>query len=177
MKKVKYLLWIILAFFCTSVAFIQASQQLGAGYGGQFRGNTDLEQYELFFRQPLPYGTFLKDTIEVSSALEIGVLLLQEAHSDNLRTPKFSLQPQIFIRTSERVNFIVGFGAGYMPWDTEFTKHNLGGPFFLSSKLGMQLELAEHWGLEFVYYHQSNASLYEHNASLNMYQFGLVYFF
>jgi len=31
------------------------------------------------------------------------------------------------------------------------------------------------WGLEMLYYHQSNGGLYEHNASLNMQMVGFYY--
>jgi len=57
-----------------------------------------------------------------------------------------------------------------MAGETKFTKHDLGGPFFLASKLGLRLLIGKGWGLEYIYYHQSNAGIYEHNASLNMLQ-------
>jgi hypothetical protein len=75
------------------------------------------------------------------------------------------------------VNFIIGLGTGFMVGETEFTDHNLGGAFLLNSKLGVQLLLGEHWGLEYVFYHQSNAGIYNYNASLNMHQLAFAYNF
>ena len=61
-----------------------------------------------------------------------------------------------------------------MTGDTEFTDQNLGGEFFWSSKLGLQLLLGSRFGIEYSYYHQSNAGIYEYNASLNMHQLALT---
>ena len=158
-------------------SFAEMSTQLGVGYGTQFRDNKDLEQYEIFWRQPLPYKTTLGETWNVATDIEFSAALLRESGSGHTGTGRFSLMPQVILSPHEAVNFIAGFGAGFMTGETEFDDHDLGGAFLLSSKLGVQFVLAEHWGLEYVYYHQSNAGIYDHNASLNMHQFALSYNF
>jgi hypothetical protein len=136
-----------------------------------------LEQYEVFWRQPLPYKTTLGDNWNISTDIELGAALIRESDSDNDGTGRFSLMPQVSLSPHDMVNLIFGFGAGFMVGETDFTDHNLGGAFFVNSKLGAQLLLGNHWGLEYVYYHQSNGGIYEHNASLNMHQFAISYNF
>ncbi len=153
------------------------SAQLGGGYGKQFRSNKDLEQYEIFWRQPLPYKTTLGDYWQVTTDLELSAALLRESGSGNSDTARFSLMPQVILSPHDMVNFIIGFGAGVMTGETEFTDHNLGGPFLLASKLGVQFLFGGHWGVECLYYHQSNAGIYHYNASLNMYQVAFAYNF
>lgn len=178
MRVIKVLFPTLLALaVVVSPVFAGISGQLGVGYGMQFLGNTDLEQFELFWRQPLPYSTTLADTWKISTDLELSGALLQENGGGSSDTGRISLMPQLHISPHEMINFIVGFGAGYMVGETEFDDHNLGGSFMLSSKLGVQLLLGGHWGLEYVYYHQSNAGLYDYNASLNMHQLALSYNF
>ncbi len=151
---------LLLLFTCAASSLAGMSTQLGGGYGKQFRSNKDLEQYEFFWRQPLSYKTTLGDYWNVTTDLELSAALLRESGSDNSETARFSLMPQVILSPHDMVNFIVGFGAGFMTGETEFTDHNLGGPFLLASKLGVQFLLGEHWGLECVYYHQSNAGIY-----------------
>ena len=160
-----------------SPAFAQMSTQLGVGYGKEFRDNKDLEQYEIFWRQPLPYKTILGDSWKISTDVELGGALIRERHSDNDGTGRFSLTPEVIVSPHRMVNFIFGVGAGFMVGNTEFTDHNLGGHFLLTGKAGVQLLLGDHWGLEYVYFHQSNAGIYDYNASLNMNQVAFVYNF
>ena len=178
MNTAKVLFLILVLISVSSVSsFAEMSSQLGVGYGKQFRDNDDLEQYEVFWRQPLPYKTILGDSWNVLTDIEFSAALLRESGSGHTGTGRFSLMPQVVLSPHNMVNFIIGFGAGFMAGQTEFTDHDLGGPFLLSSKLGMQFLLGEHWGLEYVYYHQSNAGIYDHNASLNMHQLVFAYNF
>jgi len=178
MKISKIMIFVLLlSFLGASSALAEMSTQVGVGYGKQFRDDKDLEQYELFWRHPLPYSTTLWDSWNVSTDIELGLALLREANSDKSETGRFSVMPQVVLSPSDMVNFIIGFGAGFMVGETEFTKHDLGGPFLLNSKLGVQLVLGGHWGLEYDFYHQSNAGIYDHNASLNMNQLSLSYNF
>ena len=167
----------LLIFTSAVSSFAEMSTQLGVGYGTQFRGNKDLEQYEVFWRQPLPYKTTLGETWNLATDIEFGAALLRESGSGHTGTGRFSLMPQVILSPHDMVNFIIGFGAGFMAGETEFEDHDLGGAFLLSSKLGVQVVLGEHWGLEYVFYHQSNAGLYDHNASLNMHQLAFAYNF
>ena len=168
---------LVLLLVSTVSSFAEMSTQLGFGYGTQFKDNKDLEQYELFWRLPLPYKTTLGETWNVSTNVELSAALLRESGSGHTGTSRFSAMPQVILSPHEMVNFIAGFGPGFMAGETEFDDHDLGGAFLLASKLGVQFILGEHWGLEYVYYHQSNAGIYDHNASLNMHQFALSYSF
>jgi len=173
----KVLCFVIIFIAGASSSFAEMSAQLGVGYGKQFRGNTDLAQYEIFWRQPLPYETTLGDTWNVSTDIELGGALIVESGSDNDGTGRFSIMPQVILSPHDMVNFVFGFGAGFMVGETEFTDHDLGGTFLLNSKVGVQLVFGKHWGLEYTFYHQSNAGIYDHNASLNMNQLAFVYNF
>lgn len=153
------------------------SSQLGTSYGKQFRSNEDLAQYEIFWREPLPYQTTLGDNWNVSTNVELAAALIRESGSGHTGTGRFSFMPQVVVSPHEMIHFIFGFGAGYMVGPTEFTDHDLGGNFLLNSKVGVQFLFGGHWGVEYVFYHQSNAGIYDHNASLNMNQFTLVYNF
>jgi hypothetical protein len=153
------------------------SVQLGASYGEEFRGNLDLAHYEIFWRQPLPYGTTLGENWNISTNVELAAALIKESGSGHTGTGRFSVMPQMVVSPHEMIHFILGFGAGYMAGPTEFTDHDLGGNFLFNSKVGVQFLFGDHWGLEYVYYHQSNAGIYDHNTSLNMNQLTLVYNF
>lgn len=158
-------------------SFAEMSSQLGVGYGMEFKENKDLEQYEIFWRQPLPYKTTLGDSWNVATDIEVAAALLREEGSDNDETGRFSVMPQVIFSPHAMVNFIVGIGAGFMVGETEFTDQNLGGSFLFNSKVGAQLVLGQHWGLEYVFYHQSNAGIYDHNIGLNMHHLALSYHF
>ena len=153
------------------------ARQLGLGYGKEWRGNQDLAQYEIFWRQPLPYKATLGDNWHILTNMEVGIGLIRESGSDNDGTGRFSVMPQVIISPHKMVNFIISAGAGYMAGETEFTSHNLGGPFLFNSKVGVQLLLGERWGVEYDFYHQSNAGIYDYNASLNMHHLAFVYNF
>ena len=153
-----------------------AETQLGASYGKEFRGNKNLEQIEAFVRFGLPYKSEW-GTVAVRSGLELAGAIIHEDKADNDDAGRFSLMPQIVMSPNEVLHFIAGFGAGFMVGETEFTDHNLGGSFCLLSKVGLQLVLAKTVGLEYTFYHQSNAGIYDYNASLNMHQIALTFHF
>lgn len=158
-------------------SFAEISSQLGVGYAKEFRHNKDLQQYEIFWRQPLPYKTTLGDSWNVATDIEVAAALLREEGSDSGEAGRFSVMPQVIFSPHSMVNFIVGLGAGFMVGETEFTDQNLGGRFLFNAKVGAQLLLGEHWGLEYVFYHQSNAGIYDHNIGLTMHHFAFTYKF
>lgn len=151
--------------------------QAGGGYSREFRGNSGLEQYEMFVREPLSYQTTLGDAFQISTIVEIGMAIIRETHVEHSEVGRFSLMPQLVLSSCGRIQYFVGLGAGFMGGEAEFNKHVLGGPLFLASKVGLRLLLGEGWGFEYVYYHQSNAGMYEYNASLNMQQMAMFYTF
>ncbi|MGB3210890.1 MAG: acyloxyacyl hydrolase [Desulforhopalus sp.] len=163
-------------FISSSLSFAEMSAQLGIGYGQEFKENEDVEQYEIFWRQPLPYSTTLGDTWDVTTDIEFAAAFLRESGGDS-ETGRFSIMPQVILSPHDMFNFIVGFGAGFMEGDTEFSDQNLGGSFLFASKVGLQLLLGGHWGLEYTYYHQSNAGLYDENDGLNMHHLAIAYNF
>ena len=177
MKKEKGLVNLVVLALIFLAPVISTATEIGGGYGRQFKGNTDLEQYEIFVREPLSYKTMLGDHYAIASDLELGAAVVREIHNEDSGLARFSVMPQLSIRPFDRLQFFAGLGAGFMLGDTEFTKHNLGGPLFLSAKLGLRFLFAENWGLEYVYYHQSNADIYAYNASLNMQQLTIFYTF
>ncbi|MBU1567928.1 MAG: acyloxyacyl hydrolase [Proteobacteria bacterium] len=151
--------------------------QAGGGYSRQLLGNTGLEQYEMFVREPLSYHTILGDAFQVSSVVEIGMAVIRETHVEHSEIGRFFIMPQLVLRPYNRIHYFFGLGAGFMGGEAEFTRHDLGGAFFLASKLGIRFLFGEGWGVECVYYHQSNAGIYNHNASLNMQQLAMFYTF
>jgi hypothetical protein len=157
-------------FFTVFAPFAAAATEFGTGYGRQFLGNTSLEQYEMVVREPLFSKTNLGGLLQVSSRVEFGMAVIREQGVEFSELGKFSCIPEVVFRPHNRVHSFVGLGAGFMGGEAEFTRHDLGGPFFLASKVGVRLLLGVEWGVEYVYYHQSNAGIYEHNASLNMQQ-------
>ncbi len=154
-----------------------ASGQLGVGYGKQLLDNKDISQVELFYRMPLSYQKDLGDVWKLSTALEFGGAVIDDSDSETSSTGRLSLMPQMMLSPNDAVHFIVGFGSGFMMGETEFEDHNLGGPFFLSAKLGLLFVIGQHFGIEYTYYHQSNAGIYDYNASLNMHHVALSYRF
>jgi hypothetical protein len=169
--------------------------EVGGGYSRQLIGNTDIEQYEMVVRQPLPYKAVLSSSsaetklmplryrtvfggeLRVSSVVEIAMAVIREADTAGPVVGKFAIMPQLVLRPYNRLHWFFGLGAGLMGGDTAFFEHDLGGNFFLASKIGTRLLLGENWGGELVYYHQSNGGIYDHNASLNMCQLALFYRF
>lgn len=172
-----FFLSLALVVVAAPLSFAEMSSQLGVGYGAEFKENTDLEQYEIFWRQPLPYKTTLGDSWNVATDIEVAAALLRENGSDSDETGRFSVMPQVIFSPHAMVNFIVGLGVGFMVGETKFVDQNLGGSFLFNSKVGAQLVLGQHWGLEYVFYHQSNAGIYENNSGLNMHHFALSYKF
>jgi hypothetical protein len=158
-------------------SFAEMSSQVGVGYGKELQANENLAQYEVFWRQPLPYKTTLGDSWSLATDMEMAAALLREEGSDNDEAGRFSVMPRVIFSPHAMINFIVGLGAGFMVGETEFTDQNLGGSFLFNAKVGAQLVLGEHWGLEYVFYHQSNADIYDHNIGLNMHHFALLYIF
>mgnify|MGYP001817435021 CR=1 FL=1 len=172
------ILYCIVCFFVGCSNVYAAQGQLGVGYGKEFRENTDLAQFELFYRLPLSYTKKLGDEWQLSTELEFGGAIIDDNNSETSSTGRLSLMPQMMLSpNNDSIFFLIGLGAGGMMGETEFENHNLGGPFFLSSKVGVLFFLGEHFGLEYNYYHQSNAGIYEFNAGLNMHHIGLSYRF
>ncbi|MFT5728482.1 MAG: hypothetical protein ACI8PB_002636 [Desulforhopalus sp.] len=154
-----------------------ASGQLGVGYGKQLLGNKDISQFELFYRMPLSYQKDLGDVWKLSTALEFSGAVIDDSESETSSTGRLSLMPQLVLSPNDTVHFVFGVGSGFMMGETDIDDHNLGGPFFLSSKFGILLFMGQHFGIEYNYYHQSNAGIYNHNASLNMHHAALSYRF
>ncbi|MFH0783150.1 MAG: acyloxyacyl hydrolase [Pseudomonadota bacterium] len=171
----------LLSFGVFSLLFLVPSvvkaTQVGGGYNRQFLQNKDLQQYEMYVREPLPYKTLIGGDFLVSSGVEIGMGIVREAHVEHSEVGRFCFMPQLVLRQNDRMQYFVGLGAGFMGGTGEFTKHGLGGPFFLASKLGVRFPLGKDWGVESDYYHQSNAGIYDKNASLNMMQLAIYYSF
>lgn len=154
-----------------------AKIQLGAGFGKEFRGNTDIEQFEGFLRLPLPYATEWGEW-DFATGLELaGALIRENSDADVDDAGRFSLMPYFTLSPNEVFHLHAGLGAGFMTGNTEFTDHNLGGSFCLVSKFGFELVLSDTIGLEYTFYHQSNAGIYDYNASLNMNQVALTVHF
>ena len=174
-KKHLFFLSLLACMLVSSIVHAEANGQLGVGYGQEFRKNTDIAQIEIFWRQNLPY-TKSGTAWNLKTVLEFGAGYLEESGSDN-QTGKLCLMPQLHIDRGGMVVFIVGLGPGFMTGDTEYTDQNLGGEFYLASKLGIQFLLGENWGLEYNFYHQSNAGIYDANASLNMNYGAITYRF
>jgi hypothetical protein len=154
-----------------------ASGQLGFGYGRELVGNRDLHQYELAWQQPLPWEKMVTDTLPLSTAVELAMALIDERGSDESPTFRLALMPRATLEIHENLHLFAGLGLGFMAGETEFTSHNLGGPGFLSSKLGVQLMLGKRLSLEYLFYHQSNAGIYDFNASLNMHHLAISWKF
>ena len=168
--------WLLYLLTGASVASA-SSGQLGVGYGQELRGNTDISQVELFYRMSLFYQKDLGDVWKLSTALEFAGAVIDDSESETSSTGRLSLMPQMILSPNDMAHFIVGFGSGFMMGETDFEDHNLGGPFFLSSKVGFLLVFGEHFGLVYNYYHQSNAGIYDYNASLNMHHVAVLYKF
>ena len=177
MTSIKHLLGFVI--FCLFLCQppVVAATEAGGGYARQLWGSTDLLQYEMFVREPLPYKTILADTSLVSSVVELGIGIIRESQVEHSEVGKVSVMPELVLKPYDRIHYLVGLGTGFMAGETKFTKHDLGGSFFLAAKLGLRLLIGEGWGLEYIYYHQSNAGIYENNASLNMLQVAIFFTF
>ncbi len=176
MKRLQAVIVALFVLLCATVNVASAKIQLGAGYGREFRGNTDLEQFEAFLRLPIPYSTQWGEW-NVDTGLELAGAAINERGAGTDETGRFSLMPYLTLSPHKAIRLMAGLGAGFMAGETEFTDHNLGGSFCLVSKLGLQLVISDTVGLEYTFYHQSNAGIYDYNASLNMNQLALTFHF
>jgi hypothetical protein len=59
----------------------------------------------------------------------------------------------------------------------EFPDNNLGGPFQITTYIGVNWEMATHFRLGYHFQHMSNADIYTPNPGLNMHMLGLSYLF
>lgn len=177
MNMTKPLFFHCLVLSLALAAMPATGRELGAAYGREFKENTDIEQYEIFYREPLPFQREFESGIKLQSAVEIGGALIREAGSDNDEGGRFSVMPQAILSLHPNVDLFAGIGAGFMVGNEEFTDHDLGGSFLLNSKIGIQFLLGQHFTLGYYYYHQSNAGIYDHNRGLNMNSVLLSYVF
>lgn len=176
MKRLQVVLVALFILLCATVNIASAKLQLGAGYGREFRGNTELEQFEAFLRLPVPYSTQWGEW-DVDTGLELAGAAIHERGADNDDTGRFSLMPYMTLSPNKVIRLMAGIGAGFMAGETDFTDHNLGGSFCFVSKFGVQLVISDLVGLEYTFFHQSNGGIYDYNASLNMNQIALTFHF
>ena len=151
--------------------------EVGFGYGLEARGDTKLQQYELFDRLPLSYTTEWGDIFTVSTAVEFGAAFIYYNGPDDAVTGRFSAMPMIILSPHKNINILGGAGVGVMAGQTKFGEHDLGGPFLFNAKFGLQILLGDSWGIEYTFYHQSNGNIYGSNDSLNMNQVAITYRF
>lgn len=177
MKAIKIFLLHCMVFSCTATAIPAMSTETGFLYGKEFWGNTNLVLFEEYVRVPLPFKKEFSPDLKLFSAVEMGMGAIKEEHSDNDPAARISVMPQIVLNPHSRISCFFGLGTGVMMGNTEFTKHNLGGDLLFASKLGVQFLLGQHWRIGYCYFHQSNAGIYEYNASLNMHQLAFSYSF
>jgi len=177
MKTRKTLLLLIMGFIMVFPPRTLRAAEVGLGYGREMRGETDLEQYELFGRQSLSYTAEWGDTIKLSSVLEYGAALIHYYGPDDAVTGRFSVMPMVILSLYKNINVLTGIGAGFMVGQTDFGEHELDGPIMFNAKIGLQVLLGESWGVEYTFYHQSNGSIYDNNDSLNMNQLALTFRF
>lgn len=151
--------------------------QLGIGYGGEVNENRDVFQLEIFWRQPLTYSKDLGNGWRMNTGWEAGAAWVDESGMGRSPAGRFSVMGELLFNSSEPFDILVGFGPGFMVGDVEFTGQDLGGWFCLVSKIGFHYRFGKNWGLDYLFFHQSNAGIYNHNASLNMIQASITYRF
>lgn len=149
---------------------------VGVGFVKQFDDDTDIYQIEGFYRHNLPYSAQFANEWSLNVKLELAAAYFWQSNDSDYQTGRFSIMPQLFLERGI-FDLFCGFGTGFMVGDTEYPDHDLGGHFLLNSKVGMALDFTRDFGLEAVYYHQSNAGIYDHNASLNMLSLTLLWHF
>ncbi|MBM9519468.1 acyloxyacyl hydrolase [Desulforhopalus vacuolatus] len=142
------------------------SDSIGFSYGKNFYNDNNIEQYALGWNHELPWLTTVYG-YRLTSSVEMEGALIDEDESEEDPTWRFSVMPQAHLWLDNIFRLTAGFGAGVMAGETEFIDHDLGGPFFFNAKLGVEVVLQQ-FSIGYYYYHQSNAGIYEHNASLNM---------
>jgi hypothetical protein len=75
--------------------------------------------------------------------------------------------------TSDRmVSMTAGIGAGLMT-DEEFGNTDFGGPLYFVFQAGASYWLNPSFSIGYRYHHESNASIYDTNPSLNLHQLEL----
>ena len=168
-----FLFTLLLSILSCSTAHSEKPDDLGFGFGREFRKNNDISQFEITWRHSLPYAKHRADW-KLATTLEFGAAVIDENGPGGISTGRFSLMPQFHVGRSGIINLIIGIGPGLMVGETAFTNQNLGGPFFLSSKLGLQVLLGDGWAVEYIFYHQSNAGIYDYNASLNIHHLAVT---
>jgi hypothetical protein len=177
MRTKKSILLLVTGWSIVSLPGAAMAAEVGLGYGRDGRSKTDLEQYEIFSRQPLSYTTEWGDIAKLSSAVEFGAAVIHYYGPDDTVTGRFSAIPMIIVSPHENINILAGIGAGFMTGQTDFGEHDLGGSFLLNAKLGLQFLLGDSWGMEGTYYHQSNAGIYDQNGSLNIIELAVTFRF
>jgi hypothetical protein len=85
----------------------------------------------------------------LSIGLEVGAALVNESGDKKSPTFRLTLIPMAILEAHTNLCLFAGLGLGFMEGETEFTQHNLGGPFFLNSKLGVKILLGNRLGLEY----------------------------
>jgi len=151
-------------------------EDIGFRYGHGFDGN-EFDQFDLFLTMDLPWQKTFAGGWMLRSDIE-GILGVLTWDGDTAVKP--SVMPNLVLTTpGKKVDFIAGLGLGVMIGDTEFDddEHDLGGPFFFQGQAGFRLHLSERYFLGYRYYHQSNAGIYDSNASVNLNQIELGYRF
>lgn len=175
MKK-SILLPLCLTLFCLHGQAL-ATDSLTMGAGFNFRGNTSLRQLTVGLNHELPMTTEGQGwRIRYSVELEGADIIGDGVDGDTRQTFRLSLMPQAHLWLGEMVRLTAGLGAGFMAGEVEFEDHDLGGPFLLNSKLGAELVMGS-WSVGYTFYHQSNAGIYDNNASLNMNCVGVSFHF
>ncbi|MCK9174546.1 MAG: acyloxyacyl hydrolase [Desulforhopalus sp.] len=161
---------LLLSFFTALLIFpvhsVFAGDSIGLSYGKNFCDDTNIEQYALGWNHDLPWLT-AGDEWRLTTSVEMEGALIDEDESDQDLTGRFSVMPQAHLWLDDLFRLTAGLGTGLMAGKTEFIDHDLGGPFFFNAKLGVEVVLQQ-FSIGYYFYHQSNAGIYEHNASLNM---------
>ncbi len=174
-KKILVLLFMVCGI--VSLPHTLPAAEVGLGYGRETRSQTQLEQYELFDRYPLPYTTDWGDTIQITTVVELAAALIHYYGPDDAVTGRFSATPMVIVSLRHNINILAGIGAGFMVGQTEFGEHDLSGPFLFTGKIGLQILLGENWGVEYTFFHQSNGNMYDSNDSLNMNELAVTFRF
>jgi hypothetical protein len=176
MRAILLSIFLFLSFFALTLEATVAEAKIGASISRELRENHDLQLYELFYLQPFSWPeSTVADTLKLSSRIEYSAGFLEDTSPDDGSTARFAVMPRLLISPSRYLDFILGFGAGFMTGDTEYPGHNLGGPFFFQSKVGISINITRKLSLGYLFFHQSNAGLYSYNASLNTFQMEISY--
>ena len=177
MRSIKTLLLLVLGCSITLLPATIPAAEVGFSYGRETRSQTQLEQYEIFDRHPLPYTTEWGDIFKISTAVEFGAALIHYYGPDDAVTGRFSATPMVILSPHQNINITAGIGAGFMVGQTGFGEHEIGGPFLFTGKVALQILLGDSWGIEYAFFHQSNGSIYNNNDSLNMNQLAVTFRF